>query len=155
MESPLAIAFVCVDEQPQRFFDFLPDDWRIDIAPVWDKYQNSSHIYVLIDQNGVVCGGGIVFTTLSPDIAHAPETAQKWLNDGYDYMAYLYIDEKMRGKGLGSQWLKSVIDLHPYQKYWLTIDDFALSVYYQKNGFELMEEIHSVVGTEWVLKYEP
>jgi GNAT superfamily N-acetyltransferase len=138
---------------PGRFFDILPDDWRVEIEPFWLEYRETSWIYGL-DEGGKIIAGGIVFSGVSPDTKGYYETAQQWLDKGYLYMGFIYVDEDRRGEGLGSLWVNKVKEHNPKQKYWLAIDEYGLSKFYQKLGFRIVEEVRNGADPEWVLVEE-
>jgi len=135
---------------PRRFFDILPQDWRIEIEPYWSNYKNNSFVYGLVENDQVVAGG-IVFTIVSPDTRGYFDVAQKWLDQGYRYIGFIYVDENRRNEGMGSLWLKKVKELNPNQKYWLAIDEYGLARFYMKHGFSVIQEVQNKEATEWIL----
>lgn len=143
--------FIECTEKPETFFSKLPEDWQEGIVPYWPEYQQTARIYILHAANEVL-GGGIVFSSVSPDtqVVYKQE-AQSWFDQGYLYIGFLWFAEEHRGKQLGSQWLKHLFARNSRQKFWLAIDDYKLSSFYQRNGFSLVERIELPEGDEWVL----
>ena len=138
-------------QQPESFFNALPADWQEGIVPYWADYQHTARIFTF--QSGTeILGGGIVFSTVSPDTQEVyQQEAQRWFDEGYLYIGFLWFSEQHRGKQLGTKWLEQVFARHPRQKFWLAIDEFRLSSFYIRNGFSLIEKIESAEGEEWVL----
>jgi tRNA(Met) C34 N-acetyltransferase TmcA len=60
-----------------------------------------------------------------------------------------------RGKRLGSDWLKLLIQDFPEQKYWLTVEEEELIQFYKKNHFKLIKSLKNGEDTDWLLVYEP
>lgn len=137
----------------KRFFSILPTDWQESIVPYWPRYQNTSQIFVLETSEEVV-GGGIIFSTVSPDSWAYKEEAQEWLEKGYLYIGFLWISDKHRGQQLGSLWLQEVFKKFRNQPFWLTIDEFQLSDFYIRNGFKLVRKIELPGHDEWILVNE-
>jgi len=135
---------------PELFFDILPTDWRTEIEPFWPEYKKTSQIYGL-DEEGEIIAGGIVFSSVSPDTKGYGEIAQKWLDQGYLYMGFIYVQEDRRGEGLGTLWINKVKQQDSQQKYWLAIDEYGLSNFYRKLGFSVVEEVRNGADPEWIL----
>lgn len=139
--------------QPARFFELLPEDWQDEIVPYWPNYQATARIFLLV-KNGEIPGGGIVFSTVSPDTMAYRKTAQRWLDRGYLYIAFLYFDEKYRGQGLGSAWLQALEKHLPGRCFWLSIDEEGLRHFYEKNGYRVVEQVEGDYGMEWIMVKE-
>lgn len=135
---------------PEKFFSILPDDWQQSIIPFWPDYQDSARIFILSTPEEVL-GGGIVFSSVSPDTLTYQKEAQAWFDRGYLYIGFLWISEKYRGKRLGSRWLELLRLQLPYQKFWLSIDEFQLAAFYEQNGFTVIRKIEGAYGEEWIL----
>jgi GNAT superfamily N-acetyltransferase len=150
MESSITPVLVDSSTSPQDFFSILPPDWQREIAPVWESYKASAKIKTLTLGNEVV-GGGILFSTVSPDTTQYKEEALHWFGLGYIYIGFLFIDEKHRGKHYGSLWLQEVEKTTQHNKFWLTIDDYELVKFYEPNGFQLVKKISLPDWDEWVL----
>lgn len=116
------------------FFSILPPDWQESLLPFWEGCNQSTKCYVLLDDEKPVVGG-LVFSECPPDMLGVKEEAKEWFHKGYLYLGYIYVLENRRGQNLGSAWLSSLKKANPDQKYWLTIEDFALHGFYIKNGF--------------------
>lgn len=138
---------------PDRFFDILPEDWQEDIKPIWNQYESSSHIYLWEDE-GKIAGGGIVFSKTTPDMMYAREIAEKWFAKGYLYIGFLWVNPEKRGQHLGSLWLKKLYKNFPDQKYWLTIEDFGLEHFYERNGFRIEKELVNENKIEKLMVYD-
>jgi diamine N-acetyltransferase len=150
MESSIMPVLVDSSNSPQDFFSILPPDWQREIAPVWENYQTSAKIKTL-NINKQVIGGGILFSTVSPDTMQYKEEALHWFGLGYVYIGFLFIAEKYRGKNYGSLWLHEVEKHTQHNKFWLTIDDYELVKFYEPNGFQLVKKISLPDWDEWVL----
>lgn len=138
-------------DKPERFFDILPLDWQEGITPFWAAYQHTARIFVLETTSEVV-GGGIIFSTVSPDCQPAYRSeAQTWFDLGYLYIGYLWISEQHRDKQLGTKWLKHLYAHMPKQSFWLSIDELRLSSFYIRNGFELLKKVELDYYPEWVM----
>jgi len=135
----------------EQFFAILPPDWQEGIVPFWENYKNTTKIFVLEENNHII-GGGMVFSTLSPDLKGAPEIAEKYYQKGLLYLAFIWIKETHRGKGLGSFWLKQLKQQSPRQGYWLTIEDLNLSRFYTTLGFKLGDRYLNNENEEWVIE---
>jgi GNAT superfamily N-acetyltransferase len=134
------------------FFDVLPQDWQDDIVPFWDAYKDSSEIYVIEDEQ-LIIGGGIVFSKCPPDIKYYRKEAQRWFDNGYLYLGFIWIAEDMRNRNLGSYWLNELKTLNSKQNYWLLIEDDYLHRFYQKNSFVLKKTITYNHHFEWLYSY--
>lgn len=144
-------AIIDLTDHPEDFFGLLPEDWRVGIEPFWPEYQSSSKIFG-IEQEGQVAGGGILFTTVSPDTLSYKEEAQRLFHLGLHYFGFLWIDPEHRGKSLGSFWIKEVQNRHPDNPLWLSIEEKDLQSFYEKNGFTMYKEVHNDSGTkEWIM----
>jgi hypothetical protein len=138
-------------QNPERFFSSLPADWQEGIIPFWNAYQHSARVFIL-ESSTELLGGGIVFSTPSPDThPHFQQQAQRWFDEGYLYVGFLWISEQHRDKQLGSAWLQSLFRLFPQQKFWLSIEEFRLASFYLRNGFSLVQHVSLGESEEWVL----
>lgn len=139
---------------PKKFFDLLPHDWQEEIAPHWNRYEALSEIYI-IEEDNVIIGGGIVFSTCPPDIEYYQKEAQLWFDNGYLYLGFIWIVEEKRNKHLGSYWLNELKNVNPEQKYWLLIEEEHLHRFYLKNGFTLKKMIERDHHQEWLYAFKP
>ena len=137
-------------DRAKDFFEILPEDWVVEIEPLWDDYDNTAKIYCIIDESTVV-SGGIVFSTVSPDTKGYKEIAQSWLTRGYLYIAFLYVSENHRGRGLGSFWYRELKKLDPQQKFWLAIEEKNLMDFYVPLGFFEQAKVLNNGTEEWIL----
>ncbi|MGE0560742.1 MAG: GNAT family N-acetyltransferase [Flavobacteriales bacterium] len=138
----------------QTFFKLLPEEWKESIVPFWEYYRDSSVIYALYQENQLIAGG-IIFNKCSPDMMYNEIEAKKWFNKGYLYLGFIWVVEEFRDNKIGSKWLQSLKDKFPTQKFWLTIDEENLALFYIKNGFKLITTLKNEHDTEWLLTYEP
>ena len=141
-------------EKAQTFFSILPHDWQKEISPYWEQYSSSSIIYIL-EEKGVVIGGGILFTKVTPDMKANAGIAEKYFDQAYAYLGFIWISEEKRGLGLGQLWLKKVIENNPNRGFWLTIEDPLLKNFYQKWDFVVSEKIDPEGSPEWVMIRKP
>lgn len=136
------------------FLRILPEDWRESIVPHWKAYADNANIYTLSTAHTLI-GGGIVFSKTTPDMMYAKTRADKWFENGYLYIAYLWIDEKYRGQQLGTLWLQKLIQQFPNQKFWLSIENTNLAAFYIKNGFRVADKLMNNTNEEWIMTYDP
>lgn len=136
--------------QPEHFFSVLPPDWQEGIVPFWTDYQHTAQIFITRTPEETA-GGGIVFSTVSPDTMPYKEEAQKWADAGFLYIGFLWFAEKYRGKQMGSSWLQEVINLFPHKPFWLSVDDFKLVPFYERAGFTLIKKLELETHDEWIL----
>ncbi|MCB0448138.1 MAG: GNAT family N-acetyltransferase [Gelidibacter sp.] len=144
--------FKKLDADPDQFFDILPQDWQDEIVPHWDNYKNTATIYI-IESEGHVIAGGILFSTCSPDISYYKKEAQSWFDKGYLYIGYLWVAEDMRNMNLGSFWLNQLKKELPEQHFWLLIEEERLHNFYLKNDFRLIETLKNDVHSEWLYAF--
>lgn len=138
-----------VTPDPQRFFDIMQADWKASIAPFWNDFAKTARVYTL-ETDTEVLGGGIIFTTIPP--ATIDEIgAQKMFDSGLLYIGFLYIKEDYRGCNLGTEWLQEVRQLYQGRNFWLTIDEYRLNSFYNRNGFHIVEEVDNGDWSEWVM----
>lgn len=150
MQDVMTPQFLETTAQPQRFFSILPADWRESIVPFWPRYNGTARIFIL-ESDGQTLAGGIVFSSPAPDTLTYREEAIRWFRRGCRYIGFLWVAEAHRGQQLGSLWLRWVRELYPGQCFWLTIDDYKLLPFYERNGFVLEKELAVGGGKEWVL----
>jgi len=136
------------------FFNLLPLDWKDSIAPFWDDYKTNSTIYGLYFNNKIIAGG-IVFNTCSPDMLYNETEAERWFNENYLYIGFIWVMEEYRNQKLGSKWLRALCEQFPTQRFWLTVEDENLIQFYIKNGFKLIKSLKNGNDDEWLLTYQP
>ena len=71
------IQFEKLKGNPNQFFDILPQEWKNIIIPNWVFYKKTATIYVIKENNEIICGG-IVFSEklieMTPfEIEHLPD----------------------------------------------------------------------------------
>lgn len=143
-----------LDTNSSEFFKILPLDWQQTIVPFWDDYMSTAKIYIFKENNTIIAGG-IVFSTCPPDMKSHSEEAQKWFNNGYFYIGFLYVVESHRNKKLGSQWIDALKKSMPDQSFWLVIEDEGLGTFYEKHQFKMEKIIQSGDTTEWLYAFKP
>jgi len=154
VESSLIMQFVELTNTPDVFFGLLPEDWSVEIAPMWEQYAiTGSRIFGVTEDEKVVAGG-IVFNTVSPDTMGYSAIAQNWLDKGYLYIAFLFVSPDARGRGLGSLWVTELRKKLPDQHFWLAIDEHSLIHFYLPLGFESAQEVRNNDQMEWILTDE-
>jgi hypothetical protein len=134
---------------PEQFFNMLPNDWKPYIVPYWDSYKDSAKIYVL-KENEEVIAGGLVFSKSLPDMSDFERSLQHLFKEGYLYIGFIWVPLDKRNKNLASQWLTLLKNQNPTQKYWLTIEEEWLKHFYEKNDFVLVEESNDADDKEWL-----
>lgn len=145
--------FIHLSSDVGVFFDILPEDWAVEIEPIWDAYAAQSEVYILKEKSEVV-GGGILFSAPSPDLKQTQQITRQWFDKGYKYIAYFYIVESRRGEGFGQEWLRKLMNTYPRQPLFLTIEEYSLVQFYEKSHFKVVQEIDTKFGTEWLMVYE-
>lgn len=135
---------------PNLFFKILPSDWQDIIIPQWSNYQESSTIYV-IEHHKAVIAGGIVFSKTPPNATLLELDHSHLFDKGYLYLGFIFVLPEYRNKSIASKWLQALKDQHSDQKFWLTIEDFGLKFFYEKNGFKFMDQTINAGVDEWVL----
>lgn len=134
---------------PQQFFQILPQEWQDEIVPFWDTYKTQAKIYIIEDNSSIV-GGGIVFYKSPPNFEYFETDAKVWFNKGYLYLGFIWISESHRNKSLGSFWLDQLKSKHPEQHYFLLTEEEHLHHFYLKNGFECSQCLQNNDHLEWL-----
>lgn len=133
----------------QSFFNILPPEWTECLQPYWAEYEKSTKIYGLLE-DGHLIGGGLIFDRPSPDTPYI-QFANRLFEKGYLYIGFLWIEPTHRGKGLGKQWLESVRELYPNNRFWLSIEEENLKPFYDQNGFKLSATLEYDEGCiDWI-----
>lgn len=140
--------------QAQPFFDILPNDWQAAIQSFHDQIGESIKV-VAIDFEDRVVGGGLLFSAQTSETDSYPKIAEYYFGRGYFYIGYLWVEEPFRGKQLGALWLHSVAEMFPENAFWLSIDDFGLAKFYERNGFTFASEVIYDGGLDRVYTKEP
>jgi len=145
------MSFEELTQTPDRFFQLLPEDWSVEIAPVWSQYASTgSRIFAVIENEKPVAGG-IVFNTVSPDTMGYKAIAQSWFDRGHLYIAFLYVSTERRGGGLGSYWVTELRKHMPEQHFWLAIEEADLVKFYEPLGFIVEQSVDNAGTQEWLL----
>lgn len=139
----------CID-----FFKILPKDWQESILPHWETIKETTKGYLLIEKQKII-SGGLVFSKCPPDMLYAIDEANKWINKGYLYVGFIFVIEERRHQNLGSIWLHNLKQMHPNQKYWLTIEDLKLDAFYTRNDFKKEKILFNDTQDEWLYIFEP
>ncbi len=148
------IQFSNATDNPEQFFNILPQDWQVLIVPYWESYKDAAKIYVL-KENKEVVAGGLVFSISLPDMSDFERAQQHLFSEGYLYIGFIWVPEHKRNQQLASQWLTLLKNKNPNQKYWLTIEEAWLKHFYEKNGFVLVEESTDAENKEWLFAWRP
>lgn len=135
------------------FFNILPKAWQEGIVPFWENYVETTKCYVLLENNQIIAGG-LVFSICPPDMIYAKEEAEKWINNNYLYVGFIYVVEEKRNQNLGSLWLNQLKKTYPKQNFWLTIEDLELDAFYVKNGFQRIKSLNNHGVEEIIYAFE-
>lgn len=122
------------------FFDLLPVDWRESIEPYWKILKKNATIFVL-EENNEICAGGIIFSTIIPEMEAYQNEAHYWFSKNHLYIGYVWVPVEKRSKSYGTLWLKNLIALDKGQHYWLTTEEKQLRYFYEKNGFTYLKTL--------------
>ena len=137
------------------FFKILPKDWQDIIIPIWKDYKKSARIYVFKNDEELAAGG-IVFNGPPPNMTDFEIVeGQKYVDSGFHYIGFLFVDLKYRNLALGSKWLMALKEEFPNQSYWLTIEEEGLKSFYEKNGFKCVSESKDSNNREWIFIFQP
>lgn len=136
------------------FFKILPKDWQDSILPHWETIKETTKGYLLVENQKIIAGG-LVFYKCPPDMSYAFYEANEWINNGYLYLGFIYVIEERRHQNLGSIWLQNLKQIHPNQKYWLTIEDLKLDAFYSRNDFKKIKTLFNENQEEWLYIFEP
>ena len=128
-------------KEETQFFTLLPEDWQESIVPIWQQIKNHATIYILQDDVNSIVAGGIVFSTIIPEIEAFKEEANFWFAKNYLYIGYVWVPENQRNKSYGKLWLQNLQNYNTNQHYWLTIEDKNLRTFYEKVGFSYVKTI--------------
>ncbi|MDP3360451.1 MAG: hypothetical protein Q8S41_14000 [Lutibacter sp.] len=148
------ILFSNATNNPEQFFNILPNDWQYLIVPYWESYKDVAKIYVL-KENEEVVAGGLVFSKSLPDMSDFERSLQYLFKEGYLYIGFIWVPLEKRNRNFASQWLTLLKNQDPNQKYWLTIEEEWLKHFYEKNGFKLMKESDGADNKEWLFTWRP
>src|SRR5690606_19249577 len=147
--------FEVVKDDPQFYFEVLPQEWKDAIAPIWEDCRKDPRIYVLRDK-GEIIAGGIVFKGVPPHMTDFEiEIGEKYIKKGYHYIGFLYVAPHRRNEALGSKWLLALKNRFPEQAFWLTTEEEGLERFYIKNGFECVAASPDRDLPEWLFVFVP
>lgn len=125
---------------PDKFFTILPEDWKESLKPIWEEVTKKAQVYVLEDDKELLAGG-IVFTTIIPEMETYDAEARYWFSKNYAYIGYVWVPLEKRHRQYGTKWLEKVLSLNPNQHYWLTTEEKQLRPFYEKSGFRYEKTI--------------
>jgi len=138
-----------------NFFKILPNDWQDIIVPVWGNYKMDANIYVFKNDSEITVGG-IVFKGAPPNMTDFEiGEGHKYVDSGFKYIGFLFVNPKYRNQALGSKWLRALIEEFPNESYWLTIEEVGLKSFYEKNSFKCVSESMDPNNQEWIFTYQP
>lgn len=143
------LTFSELKNNPNRFFEILPEDWQDEIVPFWNDFETDSKIYILEDSSTIV-GGGIVFYKSPPDFDYFEREAKKFFSEGYAYLGFIWIAHDQRNKNLGSFWLDQLKAQNLQQHYFLLTEEDHLQHFYEKNGFQRIKSVQNQNQLEWL-----
>lgn len=75
-----------ITKNPAQFFNILPKDWQESIIPHWNALKETSRVYIL-EHEMEICAGGIIFSSIIPEMEGYEEEAEYWFSKNYLYMA--------------------------------------------------------------------
>lgn len=139
-----------ITDAPQDFFEILPIEWQQDITDQWLEIESYLRVFIIENENGPQAGG-LVFDQMPPDMRLHTHACQQWVDKGFFYLGYIWVNESYRSRKLGSQWISYLRNHYPGQNFWLSIEDIELLPFYEKNGFFVADVLHTPAGMEWVL----
>lgn len=141
---------VDLNNDPEAFFDLLPDDWRAELLSLWPNYADSSSVLGLQLDNKLI-GGGIVFRQPAPDTLGYVDLAQSLFDKGLLYIGHLWIVPAHRGHDYGGVWLQAVRRRFAGEGFWLAIEDSGLRRFYEQHGFVVGNTLRMDGSTEWIM----
>lgn len=141
-----------LQNNPELFFNILPPDWKSEIFPFWENYENQAKIYI-IKQSDEITGGGIVFSIPPPHFDYFKEEAKFWFDKQYHYLGFIFILPEHRNKNLGSFWLQELKLKNPRQNYFLLTEEPHLQRFYEKNDFKCLKTFAVEDHLEWLFIY--
>ena len=137
-------------ENQEAFFNILPSDWQDIIVPQWMDYKNTSDIFIVEFESKAVAGG-IVFSKTPPNATTLEMNNNYLFEQNYLYLGFIFVKPEYRNKKLASFWLENIKKTYKNKSFWLTIEDFSLKSFYEKNGFKLIENYTTIDFNEWVM----
>ncbi len=134
---------------PQQFFEILPQDWQDEIIPFWDDYKSAAKIYIIEDHLTII-GGGIAFYKSPPGFEYFETEAKALFDDGYLYLGFIWIQEDHRNRNLGTFWLNRLKAENRQHRYFLLTEEDHLQHFYEKNGFYRVKSVLNQDYIEWL-----
>jgi GNAT superfamily N-acetyltransferase len=111
-------------------------------------------LFVITEKDRIVAGG-MVFEGLPADMQVFDDDVRLYIEKGYLYIGYLFVDQAHRGKQLGSLWLTCIKGLYGGKGFWLTVEEPGLREFYEKNGFTWVKSLEKEGDSEELLLREP
>lgn len=136
----------------EDFFKILPLDWQFIIVPQWKDYKTSSDIYVIEIDNSVVAGG-IVFKKMPPNATVLEMSYSYLFEQSYLYLGFIFVLPEYRNQKLASFWLENIKKTYKNGSFWLTIEDYSLKSFYEKNGFSIINHKALADSDEWAMVF--
>ncbi|WP_027126807.1 GNAT family N-acetyltransferase [Gelidibacter mesophilus] len=149
-----AFTFRELKNNPEQFFNLLPENWQVEIVPFWKTHKNSAKIYI-IENHCTIIGGGIVFSKSPPQFEYFETEAKPYFDEGYLYLGFIWIAEHQRNKNLGTFWLNQLKSENPRQNYFLLTEEDYLQHFYEKNGFSRIKLVQNQDHMEWLYISKP
>jgi GNAT superfamily N-acetyltransferase len=132
----------------------MPDDWPPYFQQCIAESRDAMELFVITEKDRIVAGG-MVFEGLPADMQVFDDDVRLYIEKGYLYIGYLFVDQAHRGKQLGSLWLTCIKGLYGGKGFWLTVEEPGLREFYEKNGFTWVKSLEKEGDSEELLLREP
>lgn len=131
--------------QLKEFYRHVKIQWDEDFEELEKKFH--PEIYLGLSGDDVIAGAALFFSG-TPESADIIEAAERHSILNKPYFGYFVVDNNLRGKGIGSEFLSLLKnEIYP-ETFWLVIEDLFLQKFYEKNGLVIVDEI----GHEKIMK---
>lgn len=130
--------------QKDTFIKMVSEQWGENYGEIEQKFYPKLYLGI-VDQKTIT--GAALFTKALPESNEIIETAKNHNLHNKPYLGYFVVDNALRGKGVGSEFLNRLQKIISPLIFWLVIEDLKLQQFYEKNGLKLIETI----GTEKIL----
>ncbi len=139
---------------PDRFLAAMPEDWQADFLLYLETCTERMELYAISDDDQIMAGGAVL-KGLPPDMELFEKETRRFVEKGYLYIGFLFVDAAHRGQNIGSSWLKHLFKALEGQGFWLTVEDPGLIKFYEKNGFRWIGTLKQGSICEDLLVLEP
>ena len=147
------IHFKDISDSAEKFINILPEDWQAQLHTIPKAIIKSSKTFILESDTGILAGG-LIFSKILPEMAGYRDEAVHWYTSNYLYIGYLWVPKEYRNLKMGSKWLSELKSRYPEQKFWLTIEDYNLKFFYEKNQFRFIKKLDIEKSDEWLMVYD-